>query len=185
MTTEEFKLNALHRQALGVADAHSKFETAREGLRSARVSLLCDLISAITPALAAVADAVAISRTETPEGATSERAPWVGLRVNGNGPTLKSGVVGGRDLFLRPDGTFVALVYSGERKGLYARWTSMAWDLEPARVAREWDLSALCDAITEALKREAASKRDQRTARTIETTERLAALSCILRSWSL
>ncbi len=116
---------------------------------------------------------------------SEDHASWRGVRVVGSGPEEdcprdNAGAYEGSDLFLREDGSFVTLDYSGR----WSRWqgASNEWEAEEsgltlAQVARRYDAEDIVSAIEAALRRYVEGNATKRAEQLRAKADRLAAVA--------
>jgi hypothetical protein len=201
MTAPE-NIPELRAVAQRVADQHADLEQAGEAIRAEKAGIFRQVLEAVRPAARALAAPVGIGMTcGGPAGNTTEPAPWRGLYLAGQGPTLVDRVAvpqpemkraafpergrhAGARLLLRADGALVELSYDGPWSsvpGELSRWVATPREVEPEDVVTRYRLEQILDELVGALYAYAEGKASVRAAELRSKANRLASLSELLR----
>jgi len=176
-----------------VAEQHAVFKGAIADERDAEAELLERLIAMLRPALPAVSTKPILSQVTRWHGNVStstqdNRAEWRGLRVQGDGaeydhPRDNAGSYKGTDLYLRSDGTWCELAYSGNWsrwQGATTEWTSELSILSSREVADQYDLAPIVETLVGAIDQQLTGSTTKRTATASERAKKLRALAALL-----
>ena len=179
--------------ARSVAEQHSTMEAAFAEERAAEERLLGQLVDAVRPALKALSSRLKASETTfwptSAEIATEKTYhPERGVRLDGNGPErdhprANDGGIGGTDLVLLDDGTFVRLDWTGT----WTRWqgrtseeTSTLTRITLRDVVETWDVDVIAATLSERLEAQATGRASKTTASARQRTEKLRAVAALL-----
>jgi len=192
MTSEQRTLvGELGQRAREIAHQREERDEAWADVRAANAEVLGAVLEAIRPAARSLGGQVPISCTVTPEGTSTESAPWRGLWLCGMGPavTQKAGDVGrygGSRYYLRDAGDLMILEYTGKwstANGEASHWDASARVVSPTEVLAESALEPILDVLAKALEAQLGGASAKRAVQLKEKAERLRALSTLLRSW--
>jgi hypothetical protein len=186
-------------QTRALADAvgldHAELEDSAKALREANGALLAANIDALAGALRALCSAVGVAGELSGAGYTVENAPWRGLYLAGDGPTVEGRVAagphmrgrhGGARLFLDERGDLVEMTYSGPWSnvpGEVSRWKTTHVYLTYVEAAEKYGLATILDRLAAALAEQAGGASRVTAARLREKAERVLALVKLVRSW--
>ena len=176
-----------------VAEQHATMEAAFDEERAAEEELLEKIVDASRPALRALSSRILASErvfwpdsvsTATERSFHDER----GVRLDGNGPErdhprANDGGIGGTDLVLLDDGTFVRLDWTGT----WTRWqgrtseeTSTLTRITLRDVVETWDVDVIAATLSERLEAQATGRASKTTASARQRTEKLRAVAALL-----
>lgn len=192
---EATNLEGMKDLVTSVAAEHAAAEAAKAAELAAEEKLLESVVEMVRPALRALSTRPRVSYTcrycddqaYTSEAVT--RAEWAGVWVAGTSgpdrdePRDNAGAFEGWDLFLRPDGSWVRLGYSGRWsrwQGSTTSWESEEQDLDLANVAKRYDVDEIVEALKQALTK-ASGTRAKVTKAAAERTSKLTAVVQLLK----
>jgi hypothetical protein len=194
----QVNLSELGTMAATVASQHAEYEAAVAAEEEADAALLTALVETVRPALRALSSRpqayyhcwwVSNVKTDT----ETRRAEWRGVYMRAvsdspsgpekDHPSANSGQWVGGDLFLREDGTWVRLVYSGtwsKWQGAADKWEAEEEALTALEVAQEYKVADIVESVRAALQAQLDGAKSARTKAARERAARVAALAALV-----
>lgn len=187
------QLSTLADLAPRVAAQHEEHQAALAALAAEEAALLDRVVGIVRPALRALSSRPLVGSRTCWHGASTStsthRADWRGVRLAGSDgpdedhPRDNDGAYEGSDLYLRPDGTWTQLAYTGtwsRWQGATCEWEAEAVTLTVAQVVAEYEVADLVRALLAACERQLAGNATARTAAARQRAATLAALVALL-----
>lgn len=176
-----------------VAARDAALQVAIETEHDAAAELLRRVLATVKPALRAIASRPVIRyRVWWPDSVSTAdettRATWAGRRVSGDGveedhPRANEGSYEGSSLYLRADGEFVRLSYSGSWsrwQGASSEWSADEATLSIEEVARRYKVADIVEGLTDALERYVKGHAMDRAKQARERADKLRAVAQLI-----